>query len=474
MRKLFVLCLLICSSILHAQDSKKPVVDLVFKFLQELGNPASGVAYQMLDSSFQQKVSQQRLGQLGMLVLDGFGVVKALNIDSVANDGMHFFTATYLEGTAGVQIKMTSEQKISYFTLVDIPSNSATDKFKEYQNPLANARDSFVHKVAMQFMNIANTRSAIIGVVQGTGMQIYGYGETTKGSKRIPKPNDLYEIGSITKTFTSTLLALEVIKGKMKLNDPVNKYLSKQTPTLQLHDTLMRLVHLSNHSSGFGLIPKDLFKDASVADPYAKYTSEKMLRYLLDTPKITFTPGTKFSNSNYAVGLLGEIMALQNNTTYEGLLEKQIWNPLGMNDTRITLNEEQKSRFVPGYTLDGVESAHWNFTGMAASGGIRSTMADMVTYARAMMWEAPKDLSKAFELMRKETLFDASSGTRVALGWLIIPKERTIYAIDGGTGGFSSLMVFEPNTKTAVIVLTNVNIHQVFGMDILDWLLKNQ
>ncbi|HEY1056978.1 MAG TPA: serine hydrolase, partial [Emticicia sp.] len=259
---------------------------------------------------------------------------------------------------------------------------------------------------------------------------------------------------SISKTFTATILADEVVKGKMSLDDPINKYLPDSIGKMAYKDVPITLKTLSNHTSGFPRLPINLYKKGDPADdPYKNYDEQRMFTYLKN-----FKPyrevGVNYEYSNFAVGLLGHILALQNHTSYEKLLKERITKPLKMKHTFITISPEQAPNFAQGYNEKGEPVSAWALNTLEGAGGIRSTVNDLVKYINAQMNKTPEKLQKAIDLTHQVTF--EKGQTKVGLGWHTGKmKEQTIFQHSGGTGGFRTLVTFDKENKIGVVVLSN-------------------
>lgn len=326
-------------------------------------------------------------------------------------------------------------------------------------NPMASATDSLVEKIARPYIQQKHTVGLSIAVIQNDVVHRYNYGEVRRGSGQLPDPaTTLFEIGSVTKTFTALLLAREVIAGRMRLKDPVSRYLPDSIPDLSYQGKAITLQQLSNHTSGFPRLPANIFGSITDrADPYLNY-DENLLYSFLMTYRLTSEPGTNFLYSNYGAGLLGSLLARKTQRTFESLILEEICRPLKMNDTKITLSKKDSARFAQGYDEKGAPTAPWNFTALQGTGSIRSTLNDMITYILAQSGKrpAPPALQKAMRLTQQKTFQNKDNA--IGLGWLIEQKGDHIYRHHaGGTGGFRSFVGFEENGRFGVVILSNTS-----------------
>ncbi|MFI5162889.1 MAG: serine hydrolase domain-containing protein, partial [Sphingobacteriales bacterium] len=281
----------------------------------------------------------------------------------------------------------------------------------------------------------------------------YNYGETARDNKKLPDANTLFEIGSITKTFTATLLAYYANEGKVKLDDPITKYLPD---SVAANEELrgITLTMLSNHTSGLPRLP-DNFENHSTSteDPYKDYTKKYLFDYL-KTCKLATKPGKQYAYSNLAVGLLGAVLEQVSGKTFQQMVEQVICQPLKMQSTVEHLNLPLQNRFVKVYNEGGKETSPWHFDVLAPCGSLKSTVNDLLIYARANMIPADTRLSKAMKLTHQVT--STQKDLKLGLAWhIVIINNVEYYFHNGGTYGCSSFLVFNPEKKLAIVVLSN-------------------
>jgi CubicO group peptidase (beta-lactamase class C family) len=319
-------------------------------------------------------------------------------------------------------------------------------------NPLKSDIDRKVDGPARAYIQKANTVGISIGIINDGSISTYGYGETTRGNGRIPNVDNIFEIGSLTKTFTATLLAYYVNEDRVKLSDPITKYLPDSVTANPALDGIT-LEMLSNHTSGLPRLPEDFFshvKDG--ANPYKDYTEDIMFSYLKHY-KPTVTPGETYSYSNFAVGLLGNILEHVSSKNYEQMVAEMITQPLNMSATYQYLPHIIKQRFTAVYNEDGTETPHWDWDALASAGALNSSLNDLLLYAKANMAKPTTRLTKAMTLTHQVTY---NKAPKVGLGWHIITVNNIDYYFhDGGTGGSSTFFAFNIEKQTAVIILSN-------------------
>lgn len=324
----------------------------------------------------------------------------------------------------------------------------------------------------------------IVGVLDASGeaprTAFFGFGAiaNTLGAP-VPTADTLYESGSITKVFTAHLLAQAHLRGELDFDDPIGTLLPEgatepvYTPgadEVPLR-TRIRLADLATHHSGLPRMPANIF--ALPFDPFANYSRSAMYDFLAITPVFT-EPGTNYSYSNYATGLLGCLLERAANpdapVPYAELLAERITGPLGMASTLVVtpdlvLTPEQLAR--AGTPHDGADAVNaWRFDAMAGAGAITSTARDLLTFAAASIeaaHAAPAGsenppaagvLTEAFQrlLPPRHRLSDR---VEVALGWHIV--DGSLYMHNGATRGSRSVLIVEHDARVAVVVLINAS-----------------
>lgn len=300
----------------------------------------------------------------------------------------------------------------------------------------------------------------VVGIVDHGQQEVFGFGETKLGDGRRPDGNTIYEIGSVSKAFTGTLLADMVARGEVELDAPLQDLLPKDVQLQEVPDHPIRLVDVASQSSGLPRMPSN-FAPKDPANPYADYTPKQMFDFLRGL-KLSRPPG-QYEYSNLGMGLLGYLLAERAGKPYEQLLIERIANPLQMNDTRITLNQEQVVRFAPPYNGECTPDHNWDIPTLAGAGGIRSTANDLLKLVAASLENksaehAAPDASAANVVAAIHKAWEKQYGKQgeigVGLGWHIARDNVTRWH-NGQTGGYSAAMFIYPPQDLGVVVLTN-------------------
>jgi len=323
-------------------------------------------------------------------------------------------------------------------------------------NSMTSRLDRKIDTKIRQAMKQKELVGLVVGILKNGKTTYYCYGETKKGNGQLPNEHTIFEIGSITKTFTGTLLAYAVLDGKASLYDPVNKYLPDSIPSLEYRGTPVSLVTLSNHTSGLPRMPSN-FDSSHPGRVFIDYNDSDLYQFYMNF-KLPRKPGEKMEYSNLGGATLGIVLGRIYHESYDSLVIKFICDPLNMNDTRLEVPAADSLRFAHGYGPKGKSVRAWPMKAFAGAGGIRSTAADMLKYAQANMGDAPPPLNKAIRLSHTSTFHEKE--VDMGLGWGIGRyQHRDVFTHDGETGGFQSFIVIDPAKQTAIIILLNKATH---------------
>jgi len=341
-----------------------------------------------------------------------------------------------------------------------------------------------VRERAARFMKKHAMVGMSIGVIDGSSSFTLNFGEVRAGSGVEPTSVTLYEIGSISKTFTSVVLAELVLKGRVRLDQPVKELLPVGQRVPQFEGREIRLVDLATHTSGLPRLPAEMifamFIPGVALNPYKWYDAEDLYSYL-GSYELRRKPGEKYDYSNLGVGLLGLALARTAGTSYNDMVKRVICEPLAMDDTAVQLTDDQTSRLARGHsdrvTLKKVgvveEASNWDFQDtFAGAGGMKSTTQDLMRYLSANLRVTAGNLEETLAFSHGTRFADGS--TTLGLGWHKLNSRsggELIYH-DGGTGGYSSMMVFSVSRKEGVVVLCNKFESAVgrLGLDVLELL----
>lgn len=297
----------------------------------------------------------------------------------------------------------------------------------------------------------------VVGLIDAHGRRIVAYGASEKADPKPLNGKTVFEIGSMTKVFTSLLLADMVEKGEVKLDDPVAKYLPPGVKMPERGGKQITLIDLATHTSGLPRLPGNL-RPQDPSNPYADYTVQQMYDFLggYTLPRDI---GAQFEYSNLGVGLLGHVLARRAGVDYETLVRQRITGPLGMKDTAITLTPSLRARLAKGYDAKLEPASNWDLPTLAGAGALRSDVDDLLTFLGAELGFADTPLKAAMAAQLKvRHAVGGPSPDSIAEAWMVraYPEGGTVVWHNGGTGGYRSFMGFDPKKRVGVVVLTNV------------------
>lgn len=355
-----------------------------------------------------------------------------------------------------LELGVDSNYNFNYFLIKQGHIQTAKRKEEVKSNiNKQNELDFYVDSIARAYLSNPNTKSLAIGVINKNQINTFFYGQTVAGDDNsIPDGNTLYEIASITKVFTATLLADLVEKGTISLDDSIAKFLPDsvaQNPYIQK----ITFKHLANHTAGFPKLPESFFKVANynAQNPYANYTRKDLFHYLKNCT-LDHEPGEHFEYSNLGTGLLGELISMITKKTYSQNIEEIITTPLRMQNTVQKANPKTQ-KVVKVYNEKGEEVPLWDWQALAGAGSLKSTVHDLLRFAQYQFKLPESTLENAMALTRQFTYY-LPPNTDIGLAWHMNMIDEVIQIWhNGGTYGSSSFIGLVPDKKSAIVVLSN-------------------
>jgi len=325
------------------------------------------------------------------------------------------------------------------------------EKPNENENMTINSLSKYPKEIAeiifSKSKDFPNNTQLSIAIIENGKTNFYGITKVNDTIKLAENQMKIFEIGSITKVFTSTVLASLVENKKIKLTDEINSYY----PFAFKDNIKINFESLANHTSGLPRLPDNLDLSNEI-NPYKNYGKTEIEAYLKNLLKCEKETSRTYSYSNLGTGLLGYTLGLSQKTNFQNLLQKKIFNKYKMSNS-FTSSRNLGNSLIKGLNKKGEILPNWDFDVLFGAGGILSTTEDLAKFANAQF--NPKN--KELELTRKTT-FEIKGNTKIGLGWHILesPNGENLFWHNGGTGGYSSSMVMKVQEKTAVIILSNV------------------
>ena len=255
------------------------------------------------------------------------------------------------------------------------------------------------------------------------------------------------------------MLAKLVYDGKVDLNEPIKNILPVRLSQSSVNGNEITLVQLANHTSGVPFEPSNIRDDKEHRfDPYSSYRyydTKRLYEYLASHLVLQSTPGEKRTYSNLGEGLLAHILTLITAKSYEELLFETVCAPLRMKNTFVTLNDERMRSMVRGRDPRGQPLPYDDGDCGALTGacGTRSSVKDLVKYLKANMSDT------TYFYLAQKTTKEFDEHFTGGLGWTTYSDlgKHHVTAF-GGTGGYTSGVIFERNTHVGIVVLTNVSV----------------
>jgi D-alanyl-D-alanine-carboxypeptidase/D-alanyl-D-alanine-endopeptidase len=323
----------------------------------------------------------------------------------------------------------------------------------------APAMDTIVRNAASDL-----TKDAWVGlsvsVIRNGQVYQYHFGTTGKGNAEAPSVHTLYEIGSITKTFTTLLLAQAVLEKRVALTDDIRLYLKGSFPNLEFKGKPIELIHLASLTSSMPNNMPDFTDEVKKLPPdsavygiikaNAHYDKADFFRDLHQVKLDTF-PGLNPRHSNAAGQLLGYILENVFGESYEELVRKYITGPLQMPHTYVALPADQMNLLAKGYNEKGTPMPYIIPNAWAA-GAMRSCLEDMTLYLAYQLAEK----NEAVKLTHQLAWGNANQwalGLNWFLGMTFDGKRRV--SNDGTTFGFTTCFLLYPEQQFGVIILSN-------------------
>lgn len=304
--------------------------------------------------------------------------------------------------------------------------------------------------MAQQFTDQSQV-GVVIGLRRGDETYVWSYGERVLGSKELPTGDTFFEMGSITKTFTATLLAKEVIEGNVTLSTKVQDL----WPDLNGLDAgVITLGELATHVSGLPRMPQN-FKPADWQNPYADYTATLLLEELK-----AFKQETRgaYAYSNLGIGLLGYLLAEKLHRQSYAIYLQTLLDAQDLRDTKLSLQPTDLDRSAQGYNTLFETIPYWGFGVLAPAGALKTTVKDLLKYARFQGTRDESVWSKAAALAQTPRATTDDPNFRVGLVWeLGRLGNHSVITHGGATGGFRANLIFDQENGISAVILSNTD-----------------
>jgi CubicO group peptidase (beta-lactamase class C family) len=413
--------------------------------------------YELADTAFSNHISESQL--TGFLTgMKHHGRIAAAPLIADSTGSKKYYLLEFDLRNMMLALKLNGKHKFTSFGIsyrpvqpLAVPRKVATN------NPQRTKLDKTVDSLAGEYFRDQGATALSIGVIKAGQQFTYHYGETTKGNGRLPDNLTVYEIGSVTKTFTATLLARTMLRGKVDLNDDVRKYLGNGFSKLEYRGTPIRLRDLSNHTSRLPSLPKNFEAQTPFLplQPYRNYTETLFWQAMREFEPDTL-PGYKFEYSNMGFALLGKILEKVNGKSYEELLKRDVFQPLGMTAATTQLARVNKTKMASGYSENGKPIRTSTLGQFEPAGGIYANMNDMLQFTGQQISEKDQAVKLTHQLTQ--------GNTGLSWGMVNLPDGAgRMLQHSGSTEGFNSNVTIFPEKGTGFVVMANnkININPV-------------
>lgn len=303
--------------------------------------------------------------------------------------------------------------------------------------------------------------AVVVGIVDAKGTHVFGFGKLKANDpKSEPNGKTIYQIGSITKVFTTTMLAQDLLAGRMKLDVHAQQYLPAEFVLPKEPDREITLEDLATHHSGLPALPQlsiALMIGGGIAkNPYAGLDHESLAQ-LLPLTWLSNPIGSEYSYSNLGVGLIGDALVHTNHAdSYDTLAKERIIKPLDLIDTGVKLDDRKLSRLAQGYDTLGMKTPAWEFPSLAGCGALYSTVDDLLVFAAANLGLKDSALAPSMKLAQEPRPKYPLPKGAIGLGWHhLIYHDIPMIWHNGATGGYSSMLALLPTKRMGIVILSN-------------------
>lgn len=312
-----------------------------------------------------------------------------------------------------------------------------------------------IAKVLKKEVENGRSNSIVVGIIDDGIEDYFAYGKPFKTKTDEPNKETIYEIASITKIFTTTILADLIVKGQLSLDDRLIDFLPDSVNIQDEKCKEITIKHLATHTSGLSLLLDK--PDLRKLYEYRRNYSYKDLIAALENYQLPYTPGTHFTYSNYNMGFLAYILTKVTNKDLETLFQEIICEPFQMQNTSMCLTKKQETHFATAYIRPGRPTNHveWG-TAEAGAAALRSNVHDLITFIKKLFIEN-SPLNEAAKLAITPQ-FDSTMfrNTKIGLGWFITEGKNSLAVGHGGqVDGFRSFLMYDTINRRGVVVLSN-------------------
>jgi len=441
-KSLFLLIMTLTTNLLFAQTENYTIV--IDKFQTNYNAEKYDDIFNTFSPEMKEALPLEKTREFLTGLKNQVGKIKNKEFISYQQGTYATYKTEFEKMVLAVNISLDNENLINGLFIK--PYEEPTETINNAVNALNNYPKEISEIIFSKTKDFPNNTQLSIAVIQNGKTNYYGIIKQNDTIEPIENQTKVFEIGSITKVFTSTVLASLLEEGKINLTDDINSYYD-----FPFKDNIkLNFKELANHTSGLPRLPENM--DLSdETNPYKNYGKTQIENYLknflkLDNPKT-------YSYSNLGAGLLGYTLGLSQKTSFEELLQKKVFDKYKMKNSFVN-SQKLNDKLVKGQNPNGEITSNWDWDVLLGAGGILSTTEDLAKFAEAEFNPKNKELA----LTRTPT-FDINEKMKIGLGWHLLKSEseKNLVWHNGGTGGYSSSMTLNTDDKTAVIILSNLS-----------------
>lgn len=300
-----------------------------------------------------------------------------------------------------------------------------------------------------------------IGIHINDTSYTFHYGELTKNKGDKPTDRTIYEVASVTKTFTGTLAAKAILENKLSLEDDVRKFLPAPYSNLEYQGEPIKIKHLLTHTSGLpsGLLgfieTRTNLNEIEFSQQYLSYEDKQTKASFfeeLEKLSITSTPGSSFNYSNPGSNLMGYILERVLNQPFQKLIMDEVIAKANMENTHFHTPRDKQQRLANGYLLNTIAPATNLAKGLwGAEGALKSTTVDLLKYIRYQL------SNDSFVKESHRKLYEIDKDYWIGYFWWVISNQNhdLHYRHDGGIAKAKNILVIYPERAIGISVITN-------------------
>ncbi len=457
------LTLLLCLScqLVHAQEETSAYKET----MQSLRKNFNNEAYKSIFALFSEEMKEYLPLPNTVSFFQGLraqaGKMNETEFEGFSNQGTGSYKITFDNGIFILLLSLNEKGGIAGFQI------------KPYENPSQLSNNLFTQKAQItkeqtqiifdHFNEFPNNTQAAIALINNGKISYFGLKRVENALISVENRLSVFEIGSITKVFTSTLLADFAVEKKLEVNEPINDYLDFELNENQT----VNFLSLANHSSGLPRLPSNLnLLLANPKNPYSDYDKDELESYLAEKMEISNEQKGKYAYSNLGAGLLAYVLAEIEDTSFEELLQQRIFDKYDMLNST-TEKGEVDGEIVPGLDPEGNVTSNWEFASLKGAGAILSTIEDLANFGLAQF----SINDKVLQMTQKSTL-NMNENMDIGLGWHLLKNKNYLWH-NGSTGGYSSSMLLDTTNKNGLIILSNVSAYhpKMTQIDALNYIL---